>query len=163
MENEQSIVNLPIAKDSKEINACRAMVFIPAIITIVCTIWDLVSQDIILRVNIWGDLLWCKVIISYFFPSLFATAIGMIWTYHFGTGYSGIRKDRIVYFDVATFVLFVIYVVYLFTVDTVFPVIFIAILAAYLFAAIKYLMDDAVLKNAGLQNRSISMVTPKRK
>ena len=139
------------AKDDSKI-AYQATIYIPLTITAVCTVLDLVSKSRIAHENILDLFYICSVIISYFFPSILATALGMMWIEYFGNAFSGIKKGYGLKFSAYTGLLFIIYIISLFFSDyKITSLVFLVVLCAYLNSILRKCMDRTVLRNIGLQ------------
>ena len=140
------------AKDDSKI-AYQATIYIPLTITAVCTVLDLVSKCKIAHVNIWDLFYICDVLTSFFFPSILATALGMMWTQYFGNAFSGIKDGYGIRFSAYTGLLFILYIISLFFSDSKYrSVAFLVVLCGYLFLILHRCMDRAVLRNIGLQD-----------
>jgi len=144
---------LPNGTNDENRIAYRASLIIPLTITSVCTVLDLVSKSRIAKLDVLHIKYICDVVISYFFPSILATSLGMMWTYYFGTGISGIKEGYGIRFSGLTGLLFLSYIIGLFFADkTAISVFFLILLCIYLTVVFRSCMDQTLLQGVGLQD-----------
>ena len=91
MESEEILNNLPNENGRKDVISFQASLYIPMIITVVCSLLEVLSRWQLLDVDILKDQIIMNTVLSYFFPTVFAAALGMMWTNFFGSGISGIK------------------------------------------------------------------------
>ena len=70
--------NLPIDDKRLDVLSFQATVYIPLILTIVCSAMDILTKWQILGVDILKDEFIANTVLSYFFPTVFAAALGML-------------------------------------------------------------------------------------
>lgn len=144
--------NLPIDDKRLDVLSFQATVYIPLILTIVCSAMDILTKWQILGVDILKDEFIANTVLSYFFPTVFAAALGMLWTEFFGNGVSGVRDGFAVRFSIWTGVLFLVYMVSLFLVRFHWmPYVFIACLLIYVCVSLKRYLDFTLLRDIGLE------------
>ena len=100
-----------------DINAVRASLIIPLIITVFCACLDMLCQiknELFLFENYQNTIFWILgTLISYFFPSFFSAAILLLWQYYFAKSWSGLKKGIGLKLLGATIFFFFFYIVYL--------------------------------------------------
>ena len=144
--------NLPIDDIRSDVLSFQASVYIPLMLTIVCSAMDILTKWQIMRVNVLKDEFIVNTVLSYFFPTVFAAALGMLWTEFFGNGVSGVKEGFAVRFFIWTVVLFFVYLVSLFLIRFHWtPYVFLVCLILYVWVSLRRYLDFTLLKNIGLE------------
>lgn len=146
---EKPVVNSVSAVDKQIV---RATLIIPLAITIICSTFDIlfhirlkmVEFTVLEEWMFWG----LGLLISYFFPSLVATAGSLEWQYFFTDNFSGIKRGKGLLLSILTLIYFVLYIIYLLFADTIFIYVFTGINVLYVYVVLNKCIDEQVLKRS---------------
>ena len=149
---EEVTRNLPVGDKRSDVLAFQATVYIPVGLTLVCSSLDILSRWQLLGVNILNDEFIVNTVLSYFFPTIFAAALGMMWIHFFGAGISGIKDGFEVRFSLWTAGLFLVYLINLFLIRFHWaPYEFLIFIGVYVYVSLKRYLDFSLLKYIGLE------------
>ena len=149
---ENTIENLPIDDIHSDVLSFQASIYIPIILTMICSLFDILSKWQILGVDILKDELIVNTVLSYFFPTVLAAVLGMLWTQFFGTGVSGIKNGFEIRFSIWTGSLLIVYLISLFFVKYHWmPYMFLVYMVLYVYISLKKYLDYALLRDIGLE------------
>lgn len=152
MESEEILNNLPNENGRKDVISFQASLYIPMIITVVCSLLEVLSRWQLLDVDILKDQIIMNTVLSYFFPTVFAAALGMMWTNFFGSGISGIKYGFEVRFSMWTGGLFIAYLINLFMIRISWmPYVFFACILIYVYVSFKKYLNFELLRDIGLE------------
>ncbi len=150
--------NWPSENERKDVISFQASVYIPMIITIICSLFDILSKWQLLDIDILKDEVIVNVVLSYFFPTVFAAALGMLWTRFFGSGISGIKYGFEVRFFLWTVGLFIVYLINLFMIKICWvPYIFLIYILIYVYVSFKKYLNFELLKDIGLEKNKLDI------
>ena len=134
---------------AENITEVRAALIIPVVITIMCSTFDMLFHVKLGMVHFHGLSEWVYwifgTLISYFFPSFFASAVSLIWQYYFTEGWAGIKEGKGISLGISTFIYFCFYIIYLLFSDSFFVYIFTALNILYVKFVLSKCVDEKIL------------------
>ena len=148
----------------EDINAIRAPLIIPLIITVICFTFDLLCNFKFELVECNGfneySTLITRTLVSYFFPAFFAAAVTLLWQCYFAKQWSGIKSDKKLFLAIITVIYFCAYFIYLIAMDTGFIYIFLLLSGIYVWLVLSKCIDKVILKKITVEPKACVTGSP---